>query len=280
MPVTDLNVRGIADSWDFFIDVEVFRLGVPHLKTEHCLEHYLGGLNLVKERLERLTGIKITEQRLSEEIVLSNRLRGLLKDISLLRKSENPPISGKEFIGLSHASLYADKQTMIDILQSLYEELKEKKTGDKRGPRILLTGSTLALGDNKVVELLEEVGASIVIEEFCEGLRDYWEAVDTDGDPIRALADCYFVKRLPSAFFRGVTRERFDFLTRLVADFKVNGIVWYSLLYRETYGIEAYLFQKAAEKINVPMLTIASDYDDSEAGTLRTRIETFVETLS
>jgi len=280
VPVTDLNVRGIADSWDFFIDVEVFRLGVPHLKTEHCLEHYLGGLNLVKERLERLTGIKITEQRLSEEIVLSNRLRGLLKDISLLRKSENPPISGKEFIRLSHASLYADKQTMIDILQSLYEELKEKKTSGKRGPRILLTGSTLALGDDKVVDLLAEVGASIVIEEFCEGLRDYWEAVDTDGDPIRALADCYFVKRVPCAFFRGVTRERFDFLTRLVADFKANGIVWYSLLYRETYGIEAYLFQKAAEEINVPMLTIASDYDDSEAGALRTRIETFVETLS
>ena len=279
VPVTDLNVRGIADSWEFFTDVEVFRLGVPHLKTEHGFRHFLEGLNLLKERLERLTGTKVTEQRIREEIVVTNRLRQLLKDISLLRRSEYPPISGRDFIRLSHSSLYADRQTMIDVLRSLYDELKVKEVASSKGPRVLLTGSTLALGDNKVAELLEEAGALIVIEEFCEGLRDYWEAVDTDGDPIRALAESYFLRRVPCAFFRGATKERFDFLTKLIKDFKVDGVVWYSLLYRETYAIESYLFQKAAEKMNVPVLTIASDYDDSEAGALRTRIETFVETI-
>jgi len=279
VPVTDLNVRGIADSWEFFTDVEVCRLGVPHLKTAHGFQHYLDGLSLLKERLEKLTGRKITEGRLQEEIVASNRLRDLLRKTSLLRKSEDPTIRGKDFIALSHASLYADRQKMTEVLQSISTDGKGGKKARAKGPRVLLTGSTLALGDDQVVDLLEEAGASIVIEEFCEGLRDYWEPVSVDGDPMRALADGYFMRRVPAAFFRGGTPERIDFLSKLIANFRVDGVVWYSLLYRETYGIEAYLFQKAADRIKVPVLNIASDYDASETGALRTRIETFVETL-
>jgi benzoyl-CoA reductase/2-hydroxyglutaryl-CoA dehydratase subunit BcrC/BadD/HgdB len=279
VPLTDLNVRGIADSWEFFTDVEVFRLGVPHLKTGHGFQHFLDGLSLLKERLEKLTGKKITERRLHEEIVASNRLRELFRKTSLLRKSDDPPIRGRDFIALSHASLYADRQVMIEVLQSLSTNGKRGPMAGSKGPRILLTGSTLALGDDQVIDLLEAAGASIVVEEFCEGLRDYWDPVAEDGEPMRALAEGYFMRRVPGAFFRGATPERIAFLSKLIADFRVDGVVWYSLLYRETYGIEAYLFQRAADQMKIPVLNIASDYDVSETGALRTRIETFVETL-
>jgi len=279
VPVTDLNVRGIADSWEFFSGVEVFRLGVPHIKTEHGWQHFREGLNLLKERLERLTRVPITEEKLRSEISLTNELRGLLRDLSLRRREERPPISGLDFVRLSHASLHADRQTMGEILRVYAASLGAGKTTRQTGPRILLTGSTLALGDYKVVELLEEAGASVVIEEFCEGVRDYWEPVRTDGDLLSRLADRYFTQKVPGAFFRGATEERFAFLRKLIADFHVDGVVWYSLLYRETYGIEAHLFQKEADKMNLPMLTVASDYDPADRGALRTRIEAFIETL-
>ena len=279
VPVTDLHVRGLADSWDFFAGVEVVRLGVPHSKVGHAFQHYLAGLNLLKERLEKLTGLEITEKRLRDEIDLSNGLRGLLREISLMRRAEDPPISGKEFIRLNHDSLYADRHVMIEALESLRDKLQVNKAARPKGPRILLTGSTLASGDDTVVDLLEEAGASIVVEEFCEGLRPYWEKVSAEGDPIEALANSYLMKRAPCAFFRGSPEERFDFLLRLVKDFNVDGVVWYSLMYRETYGIESYIFHKALEKMNIPMLSITSDYSPAETGSLRTRIETFIQTI-
>ena len=49
--------------------------------------------------------------------------------------------------------------------------------------------------------------------------------------------------------------------------------------YHKTYAIESYLFQRAMEKQDISVLTVASDYDIAETGALRTRIETFVETL-
>jgi benzoyl-CoA reductase/2-hydroxyglutaryl-CoA dehydratase subunit BcrC/BadD/HgdB len=277
-PITDNNSRAIADCWDFYTDVDVFRFGVPHNKDEDAFNYYLEGLHLLRERLENLTGTKLSDERLKEAIDLCNRERGLLKEISLLRQSEPPAITGKEFIRLNHASFYADKATFVEVLSSLLKELKEEAPPLK-GPRILLTGSTLALGDYKVLDLLESAGASVVIEEFAEGVRHYWEQVEVGGDLMEALADRYFRRRVPPAWFRP-SRERIDFVIKLARDFKVAGVLWYQLMYRDSYDIQSSYFEKILkEQTGLPMLKIQSDYDVSERSPLKTRIETFLEII-
>lgn len=280
VPVGDLHIRGIADSWEFFTATEVYRLGVPHAKSDNGFNYYLENLQLLKERLESLTGTKITNEKLRQEIKLSNRLKSTLREISLTRQSDCPPITGKDFIKLNHDCFLADRSVMIDVLESVSMELKKEKASHTTAPRVLLTGSTLALGDYKVVDLIEEAGALIVVEEFCEGLLDYWQTVDTNGDPIRALAQSYFNEKVPCAFFRGSANERLEFLFGLAADFKVDGIVWYSLVYRDTYGIESYLFRRESERNGIPLLMVSSEYSPAETESLRTRIATFIEMIA
>lgn len=277
-PITDNNIRAIADTWDFYTDVEVFRFGVPHAKTELGFKYYLEGLNLLKEKLEKLTNSRVEDKKLRKEIETSNRMRELLQEISLLRKSDKPSILGGEFARLNHASFYADRGTFVQILGSLLGELR-KKEAEARKPRILLTGSTLAMGDYKIPDMLESYGASVVIEEFCEGIRHYKERVKPNGDLIEALADRYFRRRIPCAFFRP-SRERIDFVLKLAGDFDVDGIVWYQLMYRDSYDIESFYFSKILkEKLDIPMLKVQSDYDMAELGPLRTRVETFIDVL-
>ena len=277
-PITDNNSRAIADCWDFYTDVDVFRFGVPHNKDEDAFNYYLEGLHLLRESLENLTGTRLSDERLKEAIDLCNRERGLLKEISLLRQSEPPAITGKEFIRLNHASFYADKATFVEVLGSLLEELK-KEAPPLKGSRILLTGSTLALGDYKVLDLLESAGASVVIEEFAEGVRHYWEQVQVGGDLMEALADRYLRRRVPPAWFRP-SRERMDFVIKLARDFKVDGVFWYQLMYRDSYDIQSFYFEKILqEQTGLPMLKIQSDYDVSEKGPFKTRIETFLEII-
>jgi benzoyl-CoA reductase/2-hydroxyglutaryl-CoA dehydratase subunit BcrC/BadD/HgdB len=279
VPVTDHNMKTIADCFNFFTNTNVFRFGVPHQKDEHAFEYYLAGLRALKDKLEEFTGDKIDEGKLKETIDLYNRMRELLKKISLLRKSEHPPITGYGFAKLNHASFIADKRIFVDVLESIHEELKQKPASDQKRPRILLTGSTLAMGDYKVLEMAEEAGASIVIEEFAEGVRHYWENVQVNGDLMESLADRYFRRRVPPAWFRP-SRERLDYLIELARDFSVDGIIWYQLMYRSSYDIQAFYFEKLLKKeLDMPMLKLESDYDVSERGPLRTRIETFVEII-
>jgi benzoyl-CoA reductase/2-hydroxyglutaryl-CoA dehydratase subunit BcrC/BadD/HgdB len=278
-PITDNNIRAAADTWDFYTDVEVFRFGVPHCKTEYALNYYLDGINLVKQKLEKLTGTEISEQNLREAIVLCNKERELLRELSLMRKGQQVPISAKDFAVLNHASFFIDKKEMIEILETLLPELKKREAHPVEGPRILLTGSTLAYGDEKILRLIEEAGGVVVIEEFAEGLRHYWEEVRLDGDLMKALAERYFWRRVPPAWFRP-GRERLDFIIKLAKEFRADGVVWSQLMYRDSYDMESYYFPEILNKeAGLPMLKIESDYDAAETGPFRTRIETFIETI-
>ncbi len=278
-PITDVNVRALADSFDFYTDIKTFRYGVPHDKEEDVTRYYLEGLYLLKEKLEEITGNKIEDSKLKEAIGQYNRMRALLGAIGELRKLEAPPISGRDFAWLNHASYLADMPTLIKCLESIYDELKGKE-GARPLTRLLLIGSTLAMGDDKIFDLTEESGAAIVMEEFAEGMRHYWEPVNTNGDLMQALSDRYFTRRLPPAWSRP-TKERVDFFRKMAEEFSANGILWYQLMYRDGYDVQSSYFQKITEaEMGVRMLKVESDYDPVEIGPLRTRIETFIEMIT
>ncbi len=277
VPITDINSKVIADCWNFYTDDDVFRLGVPGLKGEDADEYYLGSLRLFKERLEDLTGNKITEEKLKQEIASCNKMRGLLKAISLLRKDGPPPISSRDFVRLHHASFYADKAVFLEILETLHEELEKEAVSGPDGPRILFTGSTLAMGDNRVFELMQGTGAEIVFEEFAEGIRPYMHNVDLEGDPMEALADTYFAKRILPAWAREWD-ETLDHLLKLTGEFNIDGVLWYQLMYRDGYDMQGFYFEGLLKKeTGLPMLKLESDYDTSEKGPFKTRIETFIQ---
>jgi benzoyl-CoA reductase/2-hydroxyglutaryl-CoA dehydratase subunit BcrC/BadD/HgdB len=279
MPNTDNNIRALTDILCIHTKLDIFPFGVPHQKEKYALEYYLHGLTKLKKRLEELTGVEITEPKLREAAELCNKERALLKEISLIRMSNPGVIRSKDFVMLNHASFLADKQFMVETLASVCKELKKRSPAPIKGPKILLTGSTLAQGDSKVLDLLDEVGASVVIEEFAEGIKPYWQNVTLNGHLMEALADCYFMKRVCPGWFRP-GRERLDFLVRLAKDFKVDGVIWYHLMYRDSYKLESYYFPSILKKeTGLSMLLLESDYDPSEVGQMRTRIETFIETL-
>lgn len=280
IPITDCHMETLANVLDCNAKLELFSFGVPHIKDKSSFDYYYYGLTRVKSRLEKLTGTKITKQKLNESIHLCNEERKLLRKISQTRKStSSSSISSKDFIFLNHGSFLADKSTMLEILKVCYEEVKEKPLSPVEGVRILLTGSTLALGDNKIIDLIGDSGGNIVIEEFAEGIRPYWKDIKLNSDPMKVLANYYFMERIPPAWFRD-SDERHNFLIKLVDDFKVDGIIWYQLMYRESYKIESYYFPlKLKQKNGLSMITLESDYDSSELGQLKTRIEAFIEMI-
>ncbi|MCP4611562.1 MAG: 2-hydroxyacyl-CoA dehydratase, partial [Planctomycetes bacterium] len=261
VPVTDNNNRAIADSWNFYTDTDVFRFGVPHSKTENGFNYYLEGITQLKRKLEDLTQTKISDSRLAETITVCNTERDLLDRIGATRKTEHPPISGRDFVELNHASFLLDKVTMIQLLESVYADLEYTQVSVPTESRILLTGSTMALGDYKIYDLLSRENASVVIEEFAEGMRHYWERVNLSGDLMEALADRYFRRRVPPAWFRP-SRERLDFIVELAKEYNVNGVIWYQLMYRDSYDIESYYFPRILHnEADLPMLKLSSYYD-------------------
>lgn len=278
IPITDNHVRAFTDHVVYYGGMNVFNFGVPHTKqSTSSLDYYLSGLKRLRTRLEELTGNRIEEEALLRAIRACNAERQLLRDLSQSRISNDAPIRSKCFVEINHGSFLSEKSTMIEVLSQAKTELKE--TTLSKGPRLLLTGSTLAMGDSKVQDLIEETGGRVVIEDFAEGIKPYWGEVDEHGDLMKNLADFYFWKRSAPAWFRP-GNERLEELIRLSRTFNVQGIVWYQLMFRESYKTESMYFPEwIKDATGIPTLILESDYDAAEIGQMRTRIETFIETL-
>jgi benzoyl-CoA reductase/2-hydroxyglutaryl-CoA dehydratase subunit BcrC/BadD/HgdB len=257
----------------------MFKLGVPHYYYgDFELEYYTDRLRVLKDKLEAFTGNVITDDKISQAVELYNKMRGLLRKISLLRRAPDSPISALDFVRLNHASFYADPAFMVDFLDSVYQELSEQqpaRNGDM--PRLLLIGPNMGDGDYKVLELVEEAGGKVVIEEVCEGIRYYWNDIENKGDIFQSLARGYLADRLPCAFMRDATKTRFDFALNLVKDFNVSGVIWYELVNCETYDSESYFFARKMEENNIPMLILEASYGTADTGPLKTRIEAFID---
>jgi len=278
--ITCQHMRRVADMWDINTELEVFRLGVPHAyNTKAGLSYYLEMIKRLKDRLETFVGRKIEDEKLKDAIVLYNRMRELLKEISILRKQEMTSITGKEFFKLMHNSFYLDPEEMVAILESLLAQLKNNgKKGENEKPRILLTGNMLAVGDYKVIDMIEEVGGSVVMEQFCGGVRHYLNNVSINGNMLEGIARRYLCEREPCAFMRP-SRERIDLVVKLAEEFKVDGVVWYQLRYCDTYNMEYFYFNNILKEAGFPVLQLESEYDVEERGRLLNRIESFMESL-
>jgi benzoyl-CoA reductase/2-hydroxyglutaryl-CoA dehydratase subunit BcrC/BadD/HgdB len=280
-PITCQHLKKVAEVWEYNGDLEIFKLGIPHQhNNDFELEYFNDRLRALKDRLQAFTGNEITDEKIIEAIVLYNRMRELLKNISLLRCTSPSLLSSLDFVKLNHASFYADPAFMVDYLDSIYHELKDKQQVTKtETPKILLIGPSIGYGDYEVLQLVKAAGGDIVIEEICEGVRYYWNKVESKGDLIESLAREYLVDRVPCAFMRYSTRKRLDFALKLVKDFAVSGVIWYELLCCETYDAESYFFSQELGDRNIPMLILESNYSAANTGQFRTRIEAFIEIL-
>jgi len=207
-------------------------------------------------------------------------MRELLRKISLLRRASPPPLSATDFARLNHASFFADPPFMVEVLQSAYEELSVKQsTAGSSAPRVLLIGPNVSEGDYAVMEMVREAGGHIVAEEICEGIRYYWNDIESSGDPYRSLTQGYLTDRVPCAFLRNSAAKRLEHALWLVKEFNVSGIIWYELLCCETYDSEAYYFTQKMREYGIPVLILESDYGSLASGQLKTRIQAFIEIL-
>jgi benzoyl-CoA reductase/2-hydroxyglutaryl-CoA dehydratase subunit BcrC/BadD/HgdB len=280
-PITCQHLKKVAEIWEYDDDMGIFKLGIPHqYDGDDELIYYTDRLRALKDTLQALTGNEITTERIREAIDLYNKMRELLRKISLLRRASDSPLRALDFVRLNHASFYADPAFMVDVLDSVYNELMKKQPINREDtPRLLLLGPNMGYGDYKILELVETAGGDIVIEEICEGIRYYWQDIKKKGDLFESLAKGYLVDRLPCAFMTGSAKKRLDFAFHLATDFNVSGVIWYELINCETYDSESYFFAQKMGERNIPMLILESDYGTSDVGQLKNRIDAFIEMI-
>ncbi|MFC2049585.1 2-hydroxyacyl-CoA dehydratase subunit D [Chloroflexota bacterium] len=279
---SDCHESRLADLFEYF-KLPTARLGVPpDWEKSLSRDYYYNELTRLREKLEVLTGNKISDGKLKESIESINKIRDLLSKINMLRKEQPPRIGGYDFIRLNHYSFYCDPEVLIDKFQDLYEELQKGKSPfSTEAPRILLAGHVVGVGDYVVPKLIEDSGGIIAAEFLDEGVRHSAWNVKTDGDLMRSLGETHYLERTPPSIFQPAWEERVEIMKKLIRDFNIDGVIWYELSFEEIYDLECSIISKALNEMNIPFLKLESSYEYSReaVGPLTTRVESFIESV-
>jgi benzoyl-CoA reductase/2-hydroxyglutaryl-CoA dehydratase subunit BcrC/BadD/HgdB len=263
----------------------VYVMEVPNKKTERSRQLWHGEILAFKDVIEKLTGNAITAGKLGQAIELVNGRRRALQRLYNLRKARPSPISGKDGLLATQVSFYDDARRDTQMLNTLCDEL-DKRAAAGQGvappgaPRILISGSPMAIPNWKLHHIIESAGAVVVCEESCTGTRFFSDLVkpaqnDLD-EQLKAIAERYL--NIHCACFTP-NDERLDDVVKLAKEYNADGVVHYNLQFCHTYANEAIRMEQRLEKEGIPLLRIETDYSDEDAGQLTTRIEAFLEMI-
>ena len=287
MYVGETTCDGKKKAWEILAeDVPVHVMNLPQMKREKDIAAWAEEIKDFKKVVEDFTGNEVTAEKLSESIKLINEKRRALKRLYEFRKNDKLPISGKDVLLVSQIAFYDDPTRFTQMTNQLCDEL-EKRVADgvsvfeEGTKRILLTGTPLAIPNWKLHNIVETSGGAVVCEEMCTGVRYFERETDetktTVDEQIQALAERYM--GINCACFTPNT-GRIDDIKRLVKEYKVDGVIDVNLKFCCLYDTEGYNVEKALKEDGIPVLGIETDYTDSDAQQLRTRIAAFIEMLN
>ncbi len=164
----------------------VYVLDLPQMpESTGAKAYYLSELERFKGFLEWLTGEQVTDARLRAEIRSANETRRLLQRLFESRKQDHPPVTGMEVLKVMQKQFFLSPEVFREGVRALCDEIDRTPpaSGDKRRPRILITGCPMPSGNTKVPELIEARGGIIVAEESCTGTRSFVDLVDESEAP-------------------------------------------------------------------------------------------------
>lgn len=267
-------------------DVPMYVMDVPQMKRPEDIIKWKQEIAAFAKRVEEFTGNEITPEKLGAAIHLANEKRKALQRVYDCRKSEYLPISGRDALLMMQISFFDDPARCAEMCNRLADELEQRirdhvsvvPVGTKR---ILVTGTPMAVPNWKLHHIIETSGAAVVCEEMCTGTRYFENLVDesktTLDEQFMALSERYM--KTNCACFTPNT-GRIDDILRMVEEYKVDGVIDCSLKFCCLYDTEKYQVSRALKKAGVPVLSLETDYTDTDAEQLRTRIGAFIEMLN
>ena len=266
---------------------------IAHRRPTHILEltqkvdeaaaydHWYREIVGMKAFLERTLSVAITEEALGTAIREMNEWRRSLDRIYDYTRCHPPVIRGTQVVRTREHALGNPKA--YQMLHRLAEALEAKKdrgeyVADGGAPRVLVTGCPTGVGVEKVIRIVEELGAAVVCQESCTGIKPTRELVEEDGDPLAAIARKYL--HLPCSCMTPNNR-RLDLIRELIGEFDVAGVVDLVWTACHTYNVESRVARRLViEDMGLPYLKIETDYSPSDREQLATRLEAFLELVS
>ncbi|MFH1049463.1 MAG: benzoyl-CoA reductase, bzd-type, subunit N [bacterium] len=272
-----LHIRQAYTSWEKHIPTDFkYYLPMPNnVQSPHALAYLTEEIRDFKKAVEKWIGRELTDEDIIRGIKLMDENRGLIRQLYDFKARENPPISGEETMQIAITQQMVRKEEHNDALKELLGKIKTN--GKNTGTRLMILGSEN--DDIPFINMVEECGATVVIDDHCVGTRYFWNSVNyTGGDPIEAIAKRY-IERPACPSKDWMNRTRVTHLLKLAKDFDAKGAILIQQKFCDPHELDIPAIKKAFNEVGIPTLFLEFDVT-VPIGQFKIRVEAFLEMLN
>ncbi len=282
--IGETTCDGKKKAYELFAEMAPLHvMELPQMKRPEDMTLWRSEIDRLVSRLESLTGNTLKAEDLRAAIVEVNGKRRALQRLNAARAARPAPISGKDALLAVQVAFYDDVPRFTQMVNAIADELEERVrqgigVAPAEAPRLLVTGSPMAIPNWKVHDIIEKAGGIVVAEEMCTGSRYYERLVAEDGTSVEGMLDDIAAKYLDINCACFTPNDgRADDVVRLAREHGADGIVHYALQFCAPYQIEAHGIEEVAKEAGIPVLRVDTDYSAEDVGQLATRVEAFLE---
>lgn len=247
-------------------------------------EYFIKEINWFAGELEKIAGTKLDDEKLRKSIDLYGEIRKNISEIYNLLALDNSPITWSQILKVIQTGFYLYPEKYLTLLQKLNNELKTKPDSDRVKPkkevRVLLSGSIIAPGNTKIIEVLEGLGIKIVADDICTGQRTF-AGLKINEPTLAGISNAYLDK-IPCAAqlypFRE-TDKRLENIFHLIDAHRADGVIYHTIRFCDPMTFRVEENKNLLSEKGIPFLQLHTDYGVSDIGQLQTRAGALLEMI-
>ncbi len=277
-PICDA-ARNLAGVFGRNFDYKCQILYLPQNPNSEYSQDYLRNEYARLSRdIEQCVGRKISDDDLRHSVALYNRSRELFRELYRIRRETPWLIGADEAVAVVAVAGFLPREEYNELLETVIQMVKARPAKKQDKMRVVFEGGFCEMPP---IDLLLTVSRScyVVDDDFFIGLRWILEDVETDGDPLRNLAEAYLDKSSYSPVQHDLRKPKEKMLLERVHDADAEAVILAAAKMCEPGLEEQVAYSTTLDDEQIPYFITEFEENQTTFDSLAIQLETFVENI-
>lgn len=249
----------------------------PMNRRLDCAKEYLvSEYRLIQNKLEAILDHPISEEAVSESILLYNRYRSVMRTFTMVAADYPQTITPTVRHSILKAAWFMDKEFYTSLVENLTHELRKGRPEAWDGKRVVLSGITFE--PEELLKILEFYHLSVAGDDLAQESRQFRTDAPWARTPLESLAMQWQEREGCSLAFDPY-KGRVRLLLDIARSTKADGLILGLMKFCDPEEYDVPILMEAFKEARIPLLVVEIDQQTRAYEQIMTRIQSFAETL-
>lgn len=240
-------------------------------------EYTISEYKRIKHEMEKLQASVITDEMIKAAFYVYEKYRLTMSRFEEVASKHLDRITSFKRAMIIKAGLYMDKAEYTDLVQEIIDGLRSEGEDRFDGKRVIVTG--IMAEPSEILHFFDEEGLRIAGDEMSLGSRIWRTPARKNVEDVYMKIALRFADAKADPFMFEPEKLRGWYIQELVRKYNADAVIVMMMKFCDPEQYDYPIYKTEIEGAQIPMLYLETDQQTIGLEQIRTRIQSFAETL-